>query len=47
MFLMAFGILAVVLAIAFLIQCIREVNFESEQEITVKLPSPQFLGNTG
>ena len=28
MFLMGFGVLAVVLAMAFLIQCIREVNVE-------------------
>ena len=47
MFLMAFGVVAVVLAVAFLIQCIREVNFEGEQEFRDKLPSPQFLGAPG
>ena len=47
MFLMAFGIVAVVLAVAFLIQCIREVNFEGEQELRDKMPSPQFLGVPG
>ena len=47
MFLMGFGIVAVVLAVAFLIQCIREVNYDGEQEISDKMPAAQFLGIHG
>ena len=46
MFLMGFGVLAVVLAMAFLIQCIREVNVEESDgndPVRPKLTAPELL----
>ena len=46
MFLMGFGVLAVVLAMAFLIQCIREVNVEESDgndPMRPKLTAPELL----